>query len=59
MWTTSYKGLMIHGFAHRDECSVTDTMGNHHGSFKSLQAAKNYITRFDNAKKARKEQGHE
>lgn len=55
MWTTEYKGLYINGYANRDECSVTDLRGNQHGSFKSLQAAKVYCTKYHNAKLARQE----
>lgn len=45
MFTISYKGFYIHGYIDRPECSVSPTYGGYLGDFKSLHAAKCWITR--------------
>jgi len=46
MFTTSYKGLFIHGYFDKPECSVVCDNGDRLGKFKSLHAAKIAITKF-------------
>lgn len=51
MWTRQYKGLFIHGYFHKDECSVVIASENGFGigtlgTVKSYRAAQVAITKY-------------